>query len=267
MTTETATVETTETPEEESTIEIATDRVDAGSNLLEENQSTTSLLDLTEQQAEAEEPTIPASVEKYVVDGEVDVQKLQKGYDELSSKMRSTRPSAPATPEEYEFEFPEGVNMDEDATTGFKKEAHEKGLSQEQYEWVMGEYFNVVQTSSESTVESAETSLKEVWDDNYDANLESAQLAWKTYGKGLDEKAIGNNPVALQILAQVGDMLKEDGLTGNVQTSTVDTGLSDEEMSALQNHPNYHSSMQIQDKFAGELGRRRKLGLPQYRPA
>lgn len=266
MTEETTAVEENTTTEGEGETTIATSREEAGSNL-ERNSSSSSLLELNEEEALANEPfKVP---EKFLKDGEADVENLVKSYTELETKLRTTRPNAPASADDYSFDFPEGFDVDDKATTEFKKEAHEKGLSQDQFEWVMKEYLDTVATTmTESTpsVEKAEKALKEVWGDGFEDQRSAAQLAWKTFGGDLDVNEVGNNPVALQVLAKIGATLKEDGVTSGVAETSSDVGISDEEMYALQNHPKYWDSPQIQEKVAGELGRRKRLGLPQYRP-
>lgn len=172
----------------------------------------------------------PATVpEKYRVmgaDGELDVTATFRKVDEHRAALEKRIGSGdmrPKTPDEYKLpdsDVFKTLQLDEAGAKAFRQEAHDMGLSQKQYEGIMGKWAalapELVQAGQAETVESAVGALKEVWKDQYDANIkesfrvvnrvaESAGISYEEV-----EKAIGNNPVAIRLFAALAPEMRED---------------------------------------------------------
>lgn len=130
----------------------------------------------------------------------------------------------PKTAAEYKFPDPpealKGLAMDDAVATKFREDAHKQGLSQSQFDFVMGEYFKLApalvgagkQVSADETIASLKTS----WGDNYDVNAKHAwrgmeQLA-QAAGLKVDEvdAELGNSATFNRIMAAVGAQMRED---------------------------------------------------------
>lgn len=152
---------------------------------------------------------------KFLKDGEVDHANLVKSYKHLESKMRAGE-APPSEAAAYDFKVPDGVELTDDLKgmiEGHKARALELGLSQKQFE----EYTTDLQSLAESirdeylpSKDKAEAALKEAWGAEYNQQLALARKAFSRYGSEADLQEIGNNPVALRLLAKIGAELGED---------------------------------------------------------
>ena len=70
--------------------------------------------------------------------GEDQVEEEAKSILEESEEDKDGEPEKPKAPEDYEFEYPEGVQVDEGALAEFKPLAKELGLSQENLAKIVG---------------------------------------------------------------------------------------------------------------------------------
>lgn len=139
--------------------------------------------------------------EKYRVtgaDGKLDLkassQKLADGYANASKRIGSGD-MPPEKPDAYTFTMPEAfkdVPMDEGLSNAFRERAHAAGFTQKQYEFAMGEYFQLVPSllnaKAKFTADQATAELSKVWGD------ETAVKA----NKAAAEKAVGLMPADLQ---------------------------------------------------------------------
>lgn len=167
--------------------------------------------------------------EKYRVmgeDGEMDLTATMRKVDEHRSaleKRLGVGDIRPKTADEYklpETDAFKALPLDEATAKQFKEKAHKAGLSQSQYEFMMGEYASLapalVQAGVTESVDGAVTALKDAWKGDYDANIkESFRVVNKVAeaaGIPFDEveKAIGNNPVAIRMFAALGREMRED---------------------------------------------------------
>lgn len=177
--------------------------------------------------------------EKYRVngaDGKLDLTasaaKVAAAHAELEKKLGNAAERAPATADEYKADAVlakikeatgQDVKLDDAASKEFREKAHAAGLSQAQYEFVVEQYFAQVQSMVDASFDNAkvkaEAELVKSWgqstDPAFKANLAGAVKAFNAYApealrnpQVMDQ--IGNNPVVLQILANVGKELGED---------------------------------------------------------
>lgn len=122
-----------------------------------------------------------------------------------------------------DYKLPEAlkdVQLNEEMHGAFRDRAHKAGLSQAQFDFVMGEYAEIApqlvaggqQVSAEETV----AELKTAWGKDYQAQ---AANAWRGVSQiaavaGLTveqvEAELGNSPAFNRIMAAVGSQLRED---------------------------------------------------------
>ena len=159
-------------------------------------------------------------------DGELDLAASLRKVDEHRSaleKRMGTGDIRPKSADDYKLpdtDVFKGLQLDEAGAKAFRQEAFDMGLTPKQYEAVMGKWASLapelVNAGQAETVETAVSSLKEVWKDDYDANIkESFRVVNQVADKaGISfaevEKAIGNNPVAIRLFAALGVEMRED---------------------------------------------------------
>jgi hypothetical protein len=177
--------------------------------------------------------------EKYRVagaDGKLDLTasaaKVAAAHAELEKKLGNAAARAPEKADDYKADAVlakikeatgQDVKLDDAVSKEFREKAHAAGLSQAQYEFVVEQYFAQVQTMVDASFDNAkvkaEAELVKAWGQSTDAafkaNLAGAVKAFNAYApealrnpQVMDQ--IGNNPVVLQILANVGKELGED---------------------------------------------------------
>lgn len=139
--------------------------------------------------------------EKYRVigaDGKLDLkassQKMSEGYANAVKRIGSGD-LPPENPDAYAVNVPEefkDIPLDEGLSKSFRDRAHKEGLTQKQFDFVMGEYFNLVPSllnaKAKFNADEANATLSKVWGD------EAAVKA----NKAAAEKAVGLMPPELQ---------------------------------------------------------------------
>jgi len=165
-------------------------------------------------------------------------------YLNLQSRMGSEEigglkaPTAESTPEELSEFFnaagrpesagdyafgglPEGMELDTERLTERNAELHKVGLSQAQYETVMGLYveeMNMVQENlqtNQSQVRNAtEEALRAEWGNDYDRNMKSVAAVADRFGvkDALIETGVINHKPVLDMLMKVHLSTSEDGI-------------------------------------------------------
>lgn len=139
----------------------------------------------------------------------------------------------PKAPEKYEpFALPEGMKLDEAASTEFTTLAKELDLTQEQAQKAVTLQTAIMQRYQKEQTEayakqisdwgdSAKTD-KEYGGDKFDASITSARLALSKFGspelRQLLEGGIGNHPEVIRFMVRVGQAMGEDTLH-NAQSS------------------------------------------------
>jgi len=146
-----------------------------------------------------------------------------KSTTELETRMRTVG-LPPKDAAEYKFEVPKplkdiGFDLDPAQAKGFRERALALGLTQKQFEGVMGDYFAQIpaladQVSGFST-EKAKTELLAYYktEEAMNENVRAAYQAFMAYADENDQAMIdqiGNIPAVVRILAKVHRDMRED---------------------------------------------------------
>lgn len=229
--------------------------------------------------AEPPKPLHESIPEKFRVFGEnnefnleASASKLLDSYSALEKKIRpGALEELPESPDKYEIDttaFGEGFNAEEfmadEANKGFLAKAHAHGMTNKQVQMVMEHALKefaptLAQGTAELTAETAIQSLKtEAWktDVEFKQNMSAANRAFTSLPDGLREsvdKALGNNPEFIKVMALFGREMAEDRPPTEVslaaQSSVEELMLSE----AYQNerHPQHAKvSAQVREHFA-----------------
>lgn len=127
----------------------------------------------------------------------------------------------PKTAAEYAFELPDefkDFQLKDDRLTGFKEQALAKGVTGEQFKWMMGEYLKAVPDLMEGaaamTAGQARAELQKVWTQpaDMDLGIDNASRALRALPKDLQEatREMGTNPAFLRAMSHFGAQLRED---------------------------------------------------------
>lgn len=146
-----------------------------------------------------------------------------KSLGELETRMRVIG-LPPKTADEYKYEIPKevaalGIETDPRVDAEFKKGALEQGLTQKQYEWMLGTWYkqlpHLADQVAQFSEESCQAELVKVYKtpEAATAATKRAYRAFSAYAKP-EEMAmidkIGNIPVVIQVLERIGKELGED---------------------------------------------------------
>lgn len=174
---------------------------------------------------------------RVMAEGKLDLsasaQKLANSYAHAEKRIGSGD-LPPEAPDAYAYTPPEeykDLPLDAELSTAFKERAHKAGLTQSQYEMVMGEYFRIVPAMMEGraavSAADARAKLQEVWKDpgDYRAQMGNAQRFVTSLPEGLRAQFIGNygtDPILAQVAAHFGREMREDRPAGGlgVQSSS-----------------------------------------------
>lgn len=128
------------------------------------------------------------------------------------------------------------VQLNDEMHNAFREEAHKAGLSQGQFEFVMGKYLELapqlVAGGQQVTAEQTVAELKTAWGKDYPTQ---AANAWRGVSQiaavaGLTveqvESELGNSPAFNRIMAAVGSQLRED-TSINTGGSASSAGMAD----------------------------------------
>lgn len=168
--------------------------------------------------------------EKYRVtkaDGAIDIEasarKVAEAHRHLEQKLGSGD-VPPNTPEEYAPKVEmEGFNWDEfkadPEMQGFLKAAHAKGITNDQLSFVLSEYLQqapkLIGGAKQLDDKAATAELRQVWktDVEFKQNVGLAFKAFSAFASEADQAKIdeiGNNPIVLRLLANIGKEMQED---------------------------------------------------------
>ena len=163
------------------------------------------------------------NLEKFQIPGE------GAGPEEI--KKFNERLGVPETPEKYEYKAtpPPGVPWDGELEGEFKKIAHGAGLTPRQHKAIVDGWTKLIGTGADRLTENtgkslsdAHASLKTKWAGNYERNVGLVQrtvadIGIDGFGEMLDtivigDTKLGNHPVMLQHLKELGESRLEAGL-------------------------------------------------------
>lgn len=222
--------------------------------------------------------------EKYQVrkeDGTLDIEasslKLAEAYGHLEKRF-GAGDVPPKAAEDYQVTVPDAMkehwNPDEDQLyQDFRKEAHAKGMTQAQFDFVMERYFNLapqlVNGSRQLSNEDCIAELRQEWksEEQFNAELGKSFKALQAYA-GSDAEALmneyGNDPRVIRLLARVGAEMAEDSSIN--PGSVLPAGQSVEAMMSSEaytnpKHPDHaRVSKQVQDYWAKKAEKDAKSG-------
>jgi hypothetical protein len=137
--------------------------------------------------------------------------------------LKSTYLKPPDTVDGYEFEKPEGFNLDEDTYSKFKTIAFENGVNQKQFTELMNLEISRDKAAAEAHTKAVadyqaetETALKTEWGDKYDQKLDAAKnflkhdaVADEDFSKFLEDTKFGDNPQVIRLFSRLSDLISE----------------------------------------------------------
>ncbi|MES2973274.1 MAG: hypothetical protein V4757_06680 [Pseudomonadota bacterium] len=175
-------------------------------------------------------------------DGTPDFEKLAKSYVSLE-KGFSKKPNLPAASiDEYDYKFGEGFAVDEERTAAFKADALAKGLTKDQYAWIMDTYSKQLQTSQADawTADKVQQTLEGEWGTDFQHNLSAANKAFEAFAPSdasIDDP-VWNHPAVMKLLARMGAELGEDSVS-SVKGTSVGGSMSRQDIEAIQFSEDY----------------------------
>lgn len=123
------------------------------------------------------------------------------------------------------FKLPEGITLDDKFMAEFTAEAHKVGLLPHQYSFVMDKLAGLLQQGvavkkegDEKSHNEAMLNLRNKWGYAYDEKAKLANSVLRNFAgdenAGIElMKKYGNDPVVIELLANIGSNLSEDSLT------------------------------------------------------
>jgi len=133
-----------------------------------------------------------------------------------------TKPTEPVVPEAYELKMPDGVELDQAATTEFTAIAKELKLDQAAAQKLADIGAKMAQRQADAHAQLVETwteqvkTDKEIGGDKLAENLGVARKAIDTFGSPelkalLNSTGLGNHPEVVKLAFKVGKAISEDG--------------------------------------------------------
>lgn len=184
------------------------------------------------------------------LDLEASTRKIAEAYKHLETRLGSGD-APPKNADEYtvKLEGVEGFNWDEfkadPDTQSFLKGAHSKGLTNDQVQYVIGEYMkaapNLIGGAAQLTQQDCTAALKAAWGDDQAirANVTASYRAAEAFASQGDAPGnfnalmtkYGNDPDFIAFTANIGKELKEDSaINGGAQVSEADFAVKSAEL-------------------------------------
>lgn len=150
-----------------------------------------------------------------------------KGYEPPAKDAPSeewdafySRIGRPESPDKYEWEAPEGVELDQESLSAAKAQFHKLGLTPRQFQGIMDFYKNDVgriaemeQERQESLLSESQAKLKQEWGDNFEGNLRAANnvLQKLELKEALQEAGLLNDARVAKALHKIATLTAEHG--------------------------------------------------------
>lgn len=188
--------------------------------------------------------------EKFInAEGEIDYEALTKSYNHLSKKLGANDAVSDIKDYVFDEELEKMVSdlgyvQSDEKFNSFKEGALKSGLSKDQFNWVMNEYWGSIVNDPYSS-KNIESTLKSEWADSYDDNIKNAKIAHDQFCDGIDDKYIVGNPGVIKVLANIGAQMHED--SGSLHTSGASSMTSDE-LAELQGREDYWTNPDVQSR-------------------
>ena len=174
-------------------------------------------------------------------DGNVDIEKLAKGYKNLASKIGNTKLDIPESINDYNIDENFKSLIPESDMQGFLEEAHSQGFTNSQLNFLLEQFQS--QEGELQRAEVAVSTLKEVWGaNNYNKNLKLADKAFNAFVDPQDAGEFKNNIAAIKLLAEIGRQMGEASpVRGNSASKQ-----SEAEILEIMRSPKYYSDPSLQ---------------------
>jgi len=196
------------------------------------------------------------------MDVEASARKMAESYNQLQARM-GTGDVPPKAAEEYTITVPDAFKesfVEDDRTKAFRSDALAAGLTQKQFDFVMGKYFAVapelVTGAIDATVETTRGALEKAWGPEYGKQLDAAALAFDKFAdpadRGKFDSLMTDPALAYRILARIGPELREAGgipatATGGGQVDM--TALLTSEAAGNPRHPDHKATRAKIDSY------------------
>jgi hypothetical protein len=139
-----------------------------------------------------------------------------------ATSTQDAKPTEPVVPETYDLKMPEGVELDQAATTEFTAIAKELKLDQAAAQKLADIGAKMAQRQADAHAQLVETwteqvkTDKEIGGDKLAENLGVARKAIDTFGSPelkalLNSTGLGNHPEVVKLAFKVGKAISEDG--------------------------------------------------------
>jgi hypothetical protein len=251
-----------------------------------------SLLDGAQPNAQAATPNaedhawLPEKFRVLAADGQLDsdasARKLADSYKALEAH-KGALPQVPATPADYKLEVKdadgnpiEGFDVEayvaDPMFKGLAERAHAKGVTNEQLNFMVGEYLQIapqlVAADAQLTLAEAKAELQKVWRDDatMNRNLAGVVKAINGFGAEADDvpgsrsrltQKYGRDPDFIAFAAQVANEMQEDRVPGGASVaSEVDVeALQKSEAYWNKNHPDHtRTKARVDEHYARKFG-------------
>lgn len=195
-------------------------------------------------------------------------------------KMIFTKLGLPANGDGYklptDLQLPDGLPISDEMLVDFRKVAHEHGILPKQfaglYKWYMETTAKQYETQNAQKVtdmQTAENDLHKKWGAGYEGKKNLAMKVFKSFADEKTtaefEKELGNNPIVIELFANIGDILSEDQLVGKPTGLTATPEEAQMQLNKIRgdkNHP-YWDAVHPEHKDAMALvDRLTRLTLP-----
>jgi len=187
-------------------------------------------------------------------------------YEQGELDRVMTQLGRPKDPKEYKasatFKLPEGMALDAKFMEGFNAKLHKAGFLPHQYSLVMDELANVINQGTQAQKDANDKAFNEAalnlrtrWGLAYDEKAKLANAVLKNFSADPKQgdtivKKYGNDPMLIELLANVGSNLSEESL---VRTNMSGTLLSPEaaqlEINKIKSNPAYLDANHPEHKF------------------
>lgn len=199
-------------------------------------------------EAKSDEPDYSFVPKKFLKDGKPDWESLTKSYQHMEKKASSKGVLVPEDVSEYEWSGNAPVQIDPEQANAFKADAQKAGLTKEQYAFVMDKYAEVM-TNTGFSAEASAHALKKQWGEEFQSNVNLARRAFDEFAPSdmnMDDP-IFNHPTVVRLLARMGKELGEDSQAAVKGVSGRSTGMTSDEIQAIQSSPDYWNSREKQE--------------------
>lgn len=175
----------------------------------------------------------------------------------------------PKTAAEYAFEMPEefkDFQLKDDRLAGFKEQALAKGITGEQFKWMMGSYLaavpDLMEGAAAMTASQARAELQKVWTQpaDMDSGISNAGRALRGLPADLVDatRELGTNPAFLRAMAHFGAQMREDrapgGDGGGGQQQTVEQLIGSDAYRNPKNPDHARVSEQVRQHYVKVAG-------------